>query len=76
MQKLDIPQMEKQALNLIGEARIPVTVDYIARKLKISWDTARSLLLGLAIQDQLKATKTMKSWVFEPLKAKKEEVTT
>ena len=75
MQKLDIPQMEEQALSLIGEARIPVTVDYIARKLDISWDTARSLLLGLAIHDRLKATKTMKSWVFEPSKAKKGKAT-
>jgi hypothetical protein len=63
-------------LALIADAKIPVTVDFIAQNLKVSWDTARSLLLGLAIQERLKATKTMKSWIFEPRQAKKEEAST
>jgi hypothetical protein len=72
-QKINVDNLEKQALTLIAEARIPVTVDFIAHNLKVSWDTARSILLGLAIQERLKATKTMKSWIFEAIEENKAE---
>ena len=65
--KLDIQELEEQALGLVNESHIPVTTDYIARKLHVAWDTARALLLGMACQNRLRAVKTMKSWIFQKL---------
>jgi hypothetical protein len=66
MLKLNIPELEKQAQALVEGAAVPVTVDYIARQLHIAWDTARSLLLSMALKGQVSAVKTMKSWIFQP----------
>lgn len=71
MLKLNIPELEKQAESLVNDAKVPVTVDYIARQLHIAWDTARSLLLSLAVQGRVSAVKTMKSWIFQPTPEKK-----
>ena len=72
MQKLDIEELEKQAQALVEGARVPVTVDYIARQLHVAWDTARSILLTLALKGRVSAVKTMKSWIFQTAQEKKE----
>lgn len=70
MHKIEKQKLETQAQKLVSEADIPVTVDFVARKLSIAWDTARALLLGLACQGRIQAVKTMKSWIFKSLDAK------
>jgi len=70
MQKIETQKLETQALKLVNETDIPVTVDYIARKLSVAWDTARALLLGLACQGKVQAIKTMKSWIFNSVDPK------
>lgn len=70
MQKGEMQKLETQALELVNETDVPVTVDYIARKLSIAWDIARALLLGLACQGKIQATKTMKRRIFKPLDTK------
>ena len=57
-------EFESKALALINEAKIPVSVDYIARQLDTAWDTSRSILLGLAAEGRIKALRTMHGWVF------------
>lgn len=71
IQKLNIEELEKQAQTLVEDAKVPVTVDYIARQLHIAWDTSRSLLLSLALKGRVSAVKTMKSWIFQPAPEKK-----
>jgi len=53
MQKGEIRELECQALRLVQQAEMPVTVDYVARQLGVAWDTGRSLLLGLSCKGKL-----------------------
>jgi predicted Rossmann fold nucleotide-binding protein DprA/Smf involved in DNA uptake len=71
MQKLNIEELEKEAQILVENAKVPVTVDYIARQLHVAWGTGRSLLLSLALKGHITAIKTMKSWIFQPAPEKK-----
>jgi len=76
MQKLEMQKLETQTLGLVNAAELPVTVDYVSRKLGVAWDTARALLLGLACQEKIQALKTMKSWIFSPKNGGGRETTT
>ena len=67
MRKNEKEELEKQTLKLVNAAHLPVTVDYVATQCHVAWDTARALLLGLACQKKITATKTMKSWIFKAL---------
>ncbi|MEM1589737.1 MAG: hypothetical protein QW175_04915 [Candidatus Bathyarchaeia archaeon] len=49
---------------LLEKADQPVSIDYVAYPLGVFWVTARALLFELTLQGQIKATKTIKSWVF------------
>jgi hypothetical protein len=42
----------------------PVSIDFVAFNLNLSWVTARALLFTLALEGKLKCMKTSKSWVF------------
>jgi hypothetical protein len=66
MKKTIIHDLETKTVALVEDADIPITADYVSKELRIAWDTARSLLLGLACQGRIHALKTMKSWVFLP----------
>jgi predicted ArsR family transcriptional regulator len=56
--------LEKRALEIIVNAGMPVSIDYVAYNLKTTWPTARALLFKLASQGKVKAVKTTKSWIF------------
>jgi hypothetical protein len=42
----------------------PVSIDFVAFNLNLSWVTARALLFTLALEGKLKCMKTSKSWIF------------
>jgi len=58
------PEVEARALELIREAGMPVSIDYVARRLGVSWQTARGILLYLTIKGKLKIMDTTKGPVF------------
>ncbi len=62
--KFDDPQIAKQVLTVLGEAKIPVSIDYVANHLEIAWGTARAILLNMTVQGKIKAQKTTKSLIF------------
>jgi len=51
---------------IVEKAGKPVSIDYVAYHLGVSWHTARALLLELATQGRLKAIETTKGYVFVP----------
>lgn len=60
----DVKLMEEAVLKLLDNAPLPVSIEFVAKKLGISWVTARGLLLSLALKGRIKALKTSKFWVF------------
>jgi hypothetical protein len=64
MQKIDNPETEANVLQLMVEAKQPVSCDYIAFKMQIGWGTARGILLNMALKGQITALKTTKSFIF------------
>lgn len=73
MQKIDNPETEANVLQLMAEAKQPVSCDYIAFKMQIGWGTARGILLNMALKGQITALKTTKSFIFmtKPSKSSK-----
>jgi predicted ArsR family transcriptional regulator len=49
---------------LLLKTSMPVSVDFVAKNLGLSWSTARAILMQLCLEGRLKATKTTKSWIF------------
>lgn len=62
--KFDNPAVEEQVLQVLREVQIPVSIDYVAQRLGISWGTARAILLNMTIEGKLKSQKTTKSLIF------------
>ena len=58
------PEVEAQVLKVVREAGVPVSIDYVAHHLGVSWHTARSILLRLAVKGKLKMIDTTKGPVF------------
>lgn len=62
--KFDDPQIEAQVIGLLKDTNIPVSIDFVAYNLNIGWDTARAILLNLALQRKISSQKTTKSFIF------------
>jgi len=51
---------------------MPVSIDFVAHHLNVSWPTARGLLLNMTIKGKVEAEKTTKSLIFRlPKKGEK-----
>jgi predicted transcriptional regulator len=53
-----------RALEVVEKAGKPVSIDYVAYNLGISWHVARALLLELVARGKLKMLDTTKSYIF------------
>jgi predicted transcriptional regulator len=58
-----LKQMDR-ALEIVEKSDKPVSIDYVAYHLGVSWHVARALLLELAAQGRVKMIDTTKSYVF------------
>lgn len=56
---------EKRTLALMETSKMPVSIGYVAYNLKISWQTARSLLLKMSLTGKIKVLETTKGFLFE-----------
>ena len=50
----------------IQRQKQPFSVNDVAKEFEISWTTARAILLELALEGEVEAVKTTKSYVFIP----------
>jgi len=64
VRKFEDPKIEQQILNLLQETAKPTTTDYVATNLKISWSTARMMLLSMALHGKIGILETTNSCVF------------
>jgi hypothetical protein len=53
-----------KALEIVEQAGKPVSMDYVAHNLGVSWHVARALLLELALKGKLKAIETTRGYAF------------
>ena len=64
MQKVGNEQVENEVIELLKKTPMPVSIDYVAYHLHISWPTSRGLLLNMALNKKVEAEKTTKSLIF------------
>lgn len=59
-------ELIERTIQVIEEASPkPVSIDYVSKRLSLSWGTARALLFQLALEAKLQATKTTSGWIFQ-----------
>jgi predicted ArsR family transcriptional regulator len=64
MQKVGNEHFETEVIKLLEKTPMPVSIDYVAHHLQISWPTARGLLMNMALDKKIEAEKTTKSLIF------------
>ncbi|MEM2370757.1 MAG: FaeA/PapI family transcriptional regulator [Candidatus Bathyarchaeia archaeon] len=68
-------ERKSKVLEIIEKAGKPVSIEYVAYHLGVSWHVARALLLELAAEGKIKMIDTTKSFVFSvPEKVKVKDV--
>ena len=66
-------EIVEKVYELVKNAGKPIDAGTVARKLKINWQTARTILLLLVAEGKVKMIDTTKSWIFF-IEKKEEEV--
>ena len=59
--------LKRKALEIVSRSRIPIDPEFVSKRVGIAWGTARFMLLELALDGKIQATKTSKSWVFSSI---------
>lgn len=54
----------KQIINYMKKTKKPIFISEIAKELDVSWQTAKTALLELAVEKKIKVKKHKGSWVF------------
>ncbi len=62
--KVNDPALREEVVRLVQETGQPVTIDFVAKRLRLSWVTGKALLLDLSLSRQLSAVRTTSGWVF------------
>ena len=71
--KKQVERTKNEVREYIKTLDMPFTVQDIAREFNISWHSARAILLELALEGEIKAMKTTKSYVFTSSRGEKDE---
>jgi len=71
--KKEMEKLKENIREYIRELREPFSANNIAKKFNISWNTARTILLELALEGEVEVLKTTKSYVFIPRRDYKNE---
>jgi len=56
--------LESKAVELLERKKMPLSVGYVAFHLKITWQTARGLLLKMSLGGKIRALETSKGYMF------------
>jgi hypothetical protein len=65
MQSLIEGENERKTLELLENSKMPVSIGFVAFNLKMTWQTARGLLLKMSLDGKIKALQTSKGYMFE-----------
>ena len=66
MAKLGNPEVETEVIEIVKDAKIPVSVTYVKRKTKMSHIVTHSILLDLVLKDKLQILRTTGQQFFLP----------
>jgi hypothetical protein len=58
-------EMEPKTLELLDKENMPLSIGFVAFNLKITWQTARALLLKLSLTGKITALETSKGYMFQ-----------
>lgn len=61
---LDNKNIVSNVIEVVKDAHMPVSIDYVARNVNLTWASARAILFQLALGGRLSAQNTTKSWIF------------
>jgi DNA-binding IclR family transcriptional regulator len=59
-----VEELKDEALKLLASSQLPLGVMDVAKKLDVSWTTARAILLTLEAEGKVSSLKTSKSKVY------------
>lgn len=59
-----VEELKNKALKVIGDSDVPLGVGDVAKRLDVSWTTARAILLTLQAEGKVSSLKTSKSRVY------------
>jgi len=59
-----VEELKEEALKILRESDIPLGVGDVAKRLDVSWTTARAILLTLEAEGKVSSLKTSKSKVY------------
>ena len=62
--KVGNQEVEESTINLLEKVKMPVSIGFVAYHLKITWQTARSLLLRMSLTEKINAIETSKGYMF------------
>ena len=65
--------LRERVRNFVKKQKQPFSVNDVAREFRISWTTARAILLELALKEEVEIIKTTKSYIFIPKEVSKYE---
>lgn len=66
LREKSVNELKKKVKEFIKRQKRPFSINDVAREFKISWTTARALLLELALEGEVEVMKTTKSYIFIP----------
>lgn len=61
-----VEKLKPEALKIVEKSHIPIGVTDVAKKLDVSWTTARQILTELVAEGKIQTLKTAKSRVYFP----------
>ena len=64
--KKNTKELKEGVKEFIRVQQKPFSVNDVAREFRIQWNTARAILLELALEGEVEVVKTTKSYVFIP----------
>ncbi len=70
--KFENEEIEAAILTLMQKTPKCVTTEYVAQNVKVSWTTARAMLLSLSLRGKVFCIETTRGMVFELKKAQLE----
>jgi hypothetical protein len=64
--KINDTGLRQRVIRVVNQTKQPVSIDFVATTCNMNWGTARAILFELSLNREISATKTTKSWIFQP----------
>lgn len=58
-------ELEPKTIDLLEKENMPLSIGFVAFNLKVTWQTARALLLKMSLTGKITALETSKGFLFQ-----------